>query len=106
MLLLLLCVCLFVHLRGCLGPEEYSEMRVVYTPKQRGTFSCQNFVLSTPGGNRVVLNVSGQAVGPVVTFSSRCVHGCARVELLLDKSTSHHVEVLHWARQWALWVLR
>eukprot|EP00983_Pelagomonas_calceolata_P094027 1157841-Pelagomonas_calceolata.AAC.1 len=60
-------------LRGTLGPEEYSEMRVVYTPKHSGAFSCQNWVLSTAGGNRVVLNVSGQAVGPLVTFSSRCV---------------------------------
>jgi len=57
--------------RGTLGPEEYSEMRVVYTPKHSGAFSCQNWVLSTAGGNRVVLNVSGQAVGPLVTFSSR-----------------------------------
>lgn len=57
--------------RGTLGPEEYSEMRVVYTPKHNGAFSCQNFVLSTVGGNKVLLNVSGQAVGPVVTFATR-----------------------------------
>ncbi|KAF5836871.1 hypothetical protein DUNSADRAFT_5310, partial [Dunaliella salina] len=57
--------------RGKLGPEEYSEMRVVYTPKHSGAFSCQNWVLSTAGGNRVLLNVSGQAVGPLITFSSR-----------------------------------
>ena len=61
-----LCLC-----RGTLGPEEYSEMRVVYTPKHTGAFSCQNFVLSTVGGNKVLLNVSGQAVGPVVTFATR-----------------------------------
>jgi len=62
------------HVRACrgrLGPEEYSEMRVCFAPRSAGVFTCQNVVVSTAGGNRVVLNVSGQAAGPLVTLSTR-----------------------------------
>lgn len=46
-------------------------MRITYTPKHTGTFSCENFTLSTAGGNRVPINLRGTARGPSVTFSAR-----------------------------------
>ena len=57
--------------RGTLCPDEYSLLHVTYTPKHTGTFSSENFTLSTTGGNKLTLNLRGTAAGPVVTFSSR-----------------------------------
>ena len=47
-------------------------MRVSYKPRHTGTFSSENFIISTAGGNKLTLNLRGNAVGPVVTFSARC----------------------------------
>lgn len=57
--------------RGTLGPEEFSLLKVVYTPKHTGTFTCENYVISTAGGNRVTLTLRGTATGPRVTLSTR-----------------------------------
>ncbi len=46
-------------------------MRLVFAPRSTGTFSSETFILSTPGGNRVSINVRGTAVAPTVTLSTR-----------------------------------
>ncbi len=43
-------------------------MKVTYVPKHTGTFSSENFSISTAGGNKLTLNLRGSAVGPVVTL--------------------------------------
>lgn len=63
--------CCACDCRGTLGPDEYSIMKVTYTPKHTGTFSSENFTLSTAGGNKLNLNLRGNAMGPNVTFSAR-----------------------------------
>ena len=45
-------------------------MRVVYSPKHTGTFSSEDFTVSTAGGNRLPLNLRGSAAGPQVTLSA------------------------------------
>lgn len=45
-------------------------MRVVYSPKHTGTYSSEDFVVSTAGGNRLTLNLRGSAIGPTVTLSA------------------------------------
>lgn len=57
--------------RGTLGPNEYSILRICYTPRHTGTFSCQHFTLKTPGGNQLQLTLQGAAVGPVLRLSTR-----------------------------------
>lgn len=57
-----------------MGPEEYSVLRVAYTPKHTGTFSSETFTLSTAGGNRVQLNLRGSAAAPAVTLSTRALN--------------------------------
>lgn len=57
--------------KGRLGPEEYTLMRVTYTPKHTGTFSCENFFISTAGGNKVTLCLKGTAIGPTVNMSAK-----------------------------------
>jgi hypothetical protein len=56
--------------RGTLGPEEYSVLRLAFTPKTTGTFSAETFALGTLGGNRVSLSLRGTAVAPRVTLSA------------------------------------
>ncbi|KAG1664126.1 hypothetical protein FOA52_011949 [Chlamydomonas sp. UWO 241] len=55
---------------GTLGPDEYTLMRVTYTPRHTGTFSSESFSVSTAGGNRLALNLRGAAAGPAVSLSS------------------------------------
>ncbi|GLC34162.1 Cilia- and flagella-associated protein 65 [Pleodorina starrii] len=57
--------------RGTLGPEEYSVLRVSYTPRSTGTFSSETFHIGTSGGNTVSLNLRGTAVAPTITLSAR-----------------------------------
>ncbi|GIL85005.1 hypothetical protein Vretimale_9849 [Volvox reticuliferus] len=57
--------------RGTLGPEEYSVLRVSYTPRSTGTFSSETFEIGTAGGNTVSLNLRGTAVAPTITLSAR-----------------------------------
>ncbi|EFJ47120.1 hypothetical protein VOLCADRAFT_92245 [Volvox carteri f. nagariensis] len=57
--------------RGTLGPEEYSVLRVSYTPRSTGTFSSENFHIGTLGGNTISLNLRGTAVAPIITLSAR-----------------------------------
>jgi hypothetical protein len=57
--------------RGTLLPNSYSVLRIVYTPKATGTFSCDSFSLSTAGGNKVSLTCQGTAAGPHLQLSSR-----------------------------------
>ncbi|GIL53686.1 hypothetical protein Vafri_9323 [Volvox africanus] len=57
--------------RGTLGPEEYSVLRVSYTPRSTGTFSSETFQIGTAGGNMVSLNLRGTAVAPTITLSAR-----------------------------------
>ncbi len=57
--------------RGTLGPEEYSTLRVSYTPRSTGTFSSETFHIGTAGGNTVALNLRGTAVAPTITLSAR-----------------------------------
>lgn len=57
--------------RGTLGPNEYGILSITYTPSTSGAASFQQFVISTPGGNRALLQVRGTAEGPRLTFSSR-----------------------------------
>lgn len=59
--------------RGVLGPNEYSELRVTYTPKHTGTFSSGAFALDMAGGNRPVLQLKGRACGPGVVLSTDCL---------------------------------
>lgn len=56
---------------GTLGPEEFSVLKVVYTPRHTGTFSSEGLVLSTVGGNKLALTLQGTATAPKVTFSAR-----------------------------------
>lgn len=46
-------------------------LQIVYSPKSAGTFSCQTYTLSTPGGNKITLVCQGTAVGPQLRLSSR-----------------------------------
>lgn len=55
---------------GSLGPDEYSVMRVTYTPKSFGTFSAESFAIFTAGGNRLQLRVRGNAQAPRVVPSA------------------------------------
>ncbi|KXZ53757.1 hypothetical protein GPECTOR_6g674 [Gonium pectorale] len=57
--------------KGTLGPEEYSVLRLSYTPRSTGTFSSETFLVGTAGGNTVALNLRGAAVAPTVTLSAR-----------------------------------
>jgi hypothetical protein len=63
-----------MYRRGTLGPEEFSLLKVVYTPKHTGTFTCENYVMSTAGGNRLTLTLRGTATGPRVTLSTRALN--------------------------------
>lgn len=57
--------------RGTLQPNSYSVLRIQYTPKATGTFSCESFSLSTAGGNRLSLTCQATAAGPQLQLSSR-----------------------------------
>eukprot|EP00201_Polytomella_parva_P002062 CAMPEP_0175076276 /NCGR_PEP_ID=MMETSP0052_2-20121109/22612_1 /TAXON_ID=51329 ORGANISM="Polytomella parva, Strain SAG 63-3" /NCGR_SAMPLE_ID=MMETSP0052_2 /ASSEMBLY_ACC=CAM_ASM_000194 /LENGTH=531 /DNA_ID=CAMNT_0016345347 /DNA_START=36 /DNA_END=1628 /DNA_ORIENTATION=- len=59
---------------GTLGPDEYSEIKVSYTPLQNGMFSSEHFTLSTPGGNKLNLNLRGFASEPRVSLSAQCIN--------------------------------
>lgn len=46
-------------------------LRVVFTPRATGAFSCQTFTLATEGGNTLSLACQGAALGPQLRLSSR-----------------------------------
>lgn len=72
--------------QGTLGPNEFSTLRILYTPASTGTFSSETFSLATAGGNKVALAVAGEAVGPVVAFSTRVLNfGNVRTEQHVPK---------------------
>eukprot|EP00798_Chlamydomonas_sp_ICE-L_P020949 gene20949-27801_t len=57
--------------KGTLGPDEYTTMKAVFKPRHTGTFSSENFTITTAGGNKLILNLRGNAIGPSVSFSAR-----------------------------------
>lgn len=62
---------LAAHCRGSLQPNEYSMLRVAFTPRATGAFSCETFTLVTEGGNKLALICKGTAVAPQLRFSTR-----------------------------------
>ncbi|MEW5306910.1 MAG: hypothetical protein WDW36_009343 [Sanguina aurantia] len=57
--------------KGTLGPEEFTALRITFTPRHSGTFSCETFSMSTAGGNKATLVLRGEASAPHVSFSTR-----------------------------------
>lgn len=46
-------------------------LRVLFTPRATGAFSCESFALVTEGGNKLALTCKGMAVAPRLRLSAR-----------------------------------
>lgn len=57
--------------RGSLQPNEYSLLRVAFTPRATGAFSCETFTMVTDGGNKLALTCKGTAIAAQLTLSTR-----------------------------------
>lgn len=55
---------------GTIPPGEAATLRVRYTPRSVGQFSCDSFAVTTPGGNNTRLESAGFCAGPVVKVVS------------------------------------
>lgn len=57
----------FSQLAGCIEPEGEVHVKVRFTPRSGGCFSCDSFDVVTPGGNRRRITCKGFALGPNIT---------------------------------------
>ncbi|GMF09788.1 unnamed protein product [Phytophthora lilii] len=58
----------FSPLNGVVDAESTVTIKVRYTPLSAGTFTCDHFDISTPGGNRVRITCKGRAIGPMLSI--------------------------------------
>ena len=88
-------------------------MTVTFTPKHTGTFSSENFSISTAGGNKVTLNLRGTALGPKAVLSATSFNfgnvpagqTPSRVLYLQNQSDVSFVDG-EAGGEWGEWVLR
>ena len=57
----------FSQYEGRIEPEGDVHIKVRYTPRSGGAFSCEAFDIVTPGANSVRITLKGSAIGPAVT---------------------------------------
>jgi len=57
-----------------IAPGASANMTVTYNPNTTETFDCNNYMLSTPGGNNIKITCSGYGIGPEVVISPMSIN--------------------------------